>query len=81
MPFNLSYQICTGVNSTPEREQDATRELKNLGAEYVVVHQANSRENYRDYKVHASSTACSKWSGTKRTTPSTVFRSPHWHMR
>jgi hypothetical protein len=51
MPLNLSYQIRTGVNSTPEREgQDAIRELKNLGVEYVVVHGPKSRENYRDYK-------------------------------
>jgi hypothetical protein len=51
MPLNLSYQIRTGVNSAAESEgQDAVRELRNLGAEYVVVHGPKSREPYRDFK-------------------------------
>jgi hypothetical protein len=51
MPLNLSYQIRTGVNSAPEHEgEDAIRELKTLGAEYVVVHGPQSREHYRDFK-------------------------------
>ncbi len=51
MPLNLSYQIRTGVNSTPQSEgADAVRELKTLGAEYVVVHGPKSREHYRDFK-------------------------------
>ena len=82
MPLNLSYQIRTGVNSTPEREgQDAIRELKNLGAEYVVVHGRSLASIIAITRIRASSTACSRWSGTKRTTPSTAFRSRRWHMR
>jgi len=51
MPLNLSYQIRTGVNSAPGHEgEDAVRELRTLGVEYVVVHGPKSREHYRDFK-------------------------------
>jgi hypothetical protein len=50
VPWDLADDIRWAKNSRPGREtQDALLELKAMGAEYVVVHGAKSREYYRDF--------------------------------
>ncbi|HUS07247.1 MAG TPA: hypothetical protein VMZ52_13155 [Bryobacteraceae bacterium] len=51
-PVNYAYQIRTGLGSEPAEEvQDALREMKAIGAEYVVMHgRESTTEYYRDYK-------------------------------
>jgi len=44
VPVDLAYKVRTGQDT-----QETLRDLKELGAEYVVVHGPKSREYYRDF--------------------------------
>ncbi|MBM3725067.1 MAG: hypothetical protein FJW40_06555 [Acidobacteria bacterium] len=49
--LGYAYQVRTDLGSTAEsRAADSLRQLTVLGAEYVVVHGAQSEEYYRDFK-------------------------------
>jgi hypothetical protein len=49
VPVDLAYQLRTGIGSQPgKRVSDALIEMKAMAVQYLAIHEAGSREYYRD---------------------------------